>query len=589
MVESASGDCVCPLGLSLVNSSGLCECVGEHTVYNVTAGICECAENRTGNGTECVCMSGFVEDVDSGECVCAPGLVYSSGEGTCTCEPVHSVYNQSTGICECDSNSTSQGGVCVCKEGFSESGVSGSCVCLTGLVYQVQSGTCSCPGENMVFNESSGVCVCSRNRTLNGSECVCREGFREENGVCVCLDGLEFSSEAEVCSCPGENMVCNETSGACICGGNRTFNGSGCVCGEGFAEDTSTGTCVCWIGLEYSEDSGTCVCLGEHMIYNTSSGECVCDRNRTLNGSECVCRQGFEMDEDDECVCMAGLEYSSEVEVCSCPGENMVYNQSSGVCMCSGNRTLNGSECVCREGFEPREDEGCACLAGLVYSSQEETCVCPLPHMEYATSTGSCECRGNRTFNGTRCVCQESFEEDERIGLCVCLAGLEYLPAANSCGCGDPLMLYNVRKGRCECGGNRTLEGDHCICKSNLVEGEDGEGCVCVEGMRYSPSAGLCLSVCVPPHRPNNVSGLCECPVGEDGCPSLLESLLNLVRHHSVCMFSTLCNIQCDSYLCSYRVVYVYIGVQGWLSGSFSDNAEQGLWYVLGSNPALHP
>ena len=32
-----------------------------------------------------------------------------------------------------------------------------------------------------------------------------------------------------------------------------------------------------------------------------------------------------------------------------------------------------------------------------------------------------------------------------------------------------------------------------------------------------------------------------------------------------------------------------YSGVQGWLSGSFSDDAEQELWDALGSNPALHP
>ena len=30
-------------------------------------------------------------------------------------------------------------------------------------------------------------------------------------------------------------------------------------------------------------------------------------------------------------------------------------------------------------------------------------------------------------------------------------------------------------------------------------------------------------------------------------------------------------------------------GVRGWLSGSFSDDDEQELWDVLGSNPALHP
>ena len=34
---------------------------------------------------------------------------------------------------------------------------------------------------------------------------------------------------------------------------------------------------------------------------------------------------------------------------------------------------------------------------------------------------------------------------------------------------------------------------------------------------------------------------------------------------------------------------YLPSGVQGWLSGSFSDDDEQELWDVLGSNPALHP
>ena len=40
-----------------------------------------------------------------------------------------------------------------------------------------------------------------------------------------------------------------------------------------------------------------------------------------------------------------------------------------------------------------------------------------------------------------------------------------------------------------------------------------------------------------------------------------------------------ICDIQCSA--------GVY-WVQGWLSGSFSDDAEQELWDVLGSNPALH-
>ena len=36
-------------------------------------------------------------------------------------------------------------------------------------------------------------------------------------------------------------------------------------------------------------------------------------------------------------------------------------------------------------------------------------------------------------------------------------------------------------------------------------------------------------------------------------------------------------------------IVNQLVGVQGWLSGSFSDDAEQELWDVLGSNPALYP
>ena len=38
-----------------------------------------------------------------------------------------------------------------------------------------------------------------------------------------------------------------------------------------------------------------------------------------------------------------------------------------------------------------------------------------------------------------------------------------------------------------------------------------------------------------------------------------------------------------------FSVCMLIDGVQGWLSGSFSDDDEQELWDVLGSNPALHP
>ena len=46
---------------------------------------------------------------------------------------------------------------------------------------------------------------------------------------------------------------------------------------------------------------------------------------------------------------------------------------------------------------------------------------------------------------------------------------------------------------------------------------------------------------------------------------------------------------QVNSSLMTGVQIALYTWGAGWLSGSFSDDAEQELWDVLGSNPALHP
>ena len=491
-----------------LNNSLLCPanaaCVNKEGGY-----VCQCAGNRTNNGSDCVCNENLIEDLGSKECVC----------------PSSSVYSATQEVCVCRNNSIWSGSACECLPGFVETNVTGGCDCPPDLLLYFDSEldrpTCVCAFDGLTYDEQLDGCTCGGNRTFNGSACVCREGFVLDMGNstdnCVCPPGMEYSTSSDSCACSARFMEYDAVISQCVCQGNRTDVGGQCECRGNLVDNEAGKECICPANMVYSGTGEMCVCVG----------------NRTYNGSECVCNYSLVEDmQSKECVCP----------------DSSVYSATQEVCVCRNNSILNGSACECLPGFVEANVTGlCECLPNffLYFDSELDrpTCVCAFNGLTYDERLDGCTCGGNRTFNGSACVCKEGFVVDvgNEPDNCVCPPGTEYSSSVDSCICLARFMEYDALAKQCVCKGNRTDMAGQCECRGNLVNSESGKECVCPANMVYSGSTKMCVCpdgmeydasvescACMSPYT-STESNVCECPEEREGCPSVFTRLLQEV------------------------------------------------------------
>ena len=502
-----------------LNSSALCP--ANAACVNMEGGyICQCTGNRTYNGSECVCSENLIEDLELKECVCPSSSVYSTTQEQCVCR----------------NNSIWNGSACECLPGFVETNVTGLCECPPSLLLLFDSDlgrpTCVCAFDGLTYDELLGECSCGGNRTFNNSECVCREGFvvdmdnSTEN--CVCPPEMEYSASLDSCTCSAMFMEYDPVTSQCVCQGNRTDVGGQCECRGNLVDSDSGEECVCPAGMVYSGTAKMCICTG----------------NRTYDGSECVCN--------------GSLVEDMELNECVCP-EGSVYNATEELCVCRTNSIWNGSVCECLPGLVETNVTGlCECPPNFVLDFDSDlerpTCICVFDGLAYNELLGDCVCGGNRTLNGSKCVCREGFVVNMDSGDCVCPPGMEYSSFVDSCVCSAKFMEFDTAANRCVCQRNRTDVGGQCECRGNLVEAESGKECVCPAGMVYSGTAKMCVCTgnriyngsecvctdgmtynasiescaCHPPYTTSG-SGVCECSEDVEGCPSVFTRLLQEV------------------------------------------------------------
>lgn len=306
--------------------------------------------------------------------------------------------------CAVDANCTSSAQDefnCTCVEGFAGNGFTCSDIdeC-DGLNSSVL-----CPANAACVNTEGGyVCQCRGNRTYNDSECVCNESFIED-------------PESKECTCPSSSVF-SATQELCVCRNNSIWNGSACECLPGFAETNVTGLCECLPNflLYFDSELGrpTCVCALDGLTHIENLGDCTCGGNGTFNGSDCVCREGFVMDtsnKTNDCVCPPGMEYSSSVDSCICSAKFMEYDAQTKQCVCTGNRTNMGGQCECKANLIDSESgEECVCPSSMIYSDSTNMCVCP-SGMEYDASLEECTCVSPYTSTESNvCECPEDRE-----------------------------------------------------------------------------------------------------------------------------------------------------------------------------------
>lgn len=334
--------------------------------------------------------------------------------------------------------------------------------------------SCPCPTDicSTVLNDCAADANCTH-FAQDEFNCTCMEGFEGNGFTCSDIDECKDLNNSVLC--PANAACVNKEGGyVCQCAGNRVNNGSECVCKENLTEDLELKECVC----------------PSSSVYSTTQEQCVCRNNSIWNGSACECLPGFvEANVTGLCECLPNflLYFDSELNrpTCVCAFDGLKYDEQLGDCTCGGNRTFNGSECVCREGFVVNvsdEPDNCVCPPGMEYSSSVDSCICLAKFMEYDALTKRCVCKGNRTDVGGQCECRGNFINSE--------------------------------------------SGKECVCPANMVYSGTAEMCVCPDGMEYDVSIESCA--CMSPYT-STESNVCECPEEREGCPSVFTKLLQEV------------------------------------------------------------
>ncbi len=351
-----------------------------------------------------------------GECACKDGYlrIGNTCELKTVCSEMHSILDEKTNTCVCDSEHHWIGkvGACQCEGGFVE--LNDTCEAVTSCtvehtVWMKESNRCVCDGAgHWTKQEGSDACECVQGYIKVGDECqlrqICdsvKEIYRESSNVCECDTERSWTGTAGMCQCAeGTVQVGNECRTMTKCEGagqKYVSNANICVC------DTEKG----WIGDgescrcpdKYIEKDGKCILQAvcdvskEKYIELTNTCECDAERFWTKGGDGCECMDG-KVEIGGKCVAKVSCsDVDNEVWVAS--------NQ----CVCKDGYVLNNGKCELKVSCDASKNEiwsvpnQCVCKNGSVIVNNEIVCKV------------SCSGTDNLTWGGApnQCVCKNGY------------------------------------------------------------------------------------------------------------------------------------------------------------------------------------
>lgn len=179
--------------------------------------------------------------------------------------------------------------------------------------------------------------------------------------------------------------------------------------------------CTAYNGQIYG---GACLICGSGQI--VSNGNCVtssqlCGSNQYYNGSACVCYQGYLLVNsvcypscgpnayviNSQCTCLPGYTYSNYVNQCVLPntvtcGVNFVV--VGGQCVCPLPFGLINSLCVSCPVNTVVSNGNCQCNSGYTLNPSTFVCIANCYANAYLNAQGTCVCNSGFVFNGLSCI-----------------------------------------------------------------------------------------------------------------------------------------------------------------------------------------
>jgi len=228
-------ECENPEEMSIISS--MCVCNKNNTVYDPSTNSCICGPQYYYDGDECVvCQSPMCDMCENDRCLsCIDPINMTLESGICYCSDPNSIFNTSSGRCQCSSNYLSNliGNALHCipiSSPCREFSVDGLCLKCADNSMQLYEGQCYCLDPNTAYNTNNQNCTCNFGYQLTSYSKLCQPCDSYLNGgIMGCIN-------------------CN--NGQCLeCQENMVLSDGDCICKSGFVLDNILGTCVCAPGF----------------------------------------------------------------------------------------------------------------------------------------------------------------------------------------------------------------------------------------------------------------------------------------------------------------------------------------------------
>ena len=349
---------------------------------------------------------------------------------------------------------------------------------------QIQSGSSIIAGNGFTSNSSNGL-------TCVGSGCPTSCLTSQ---VCITYFGVLTATNCFICA--AGQIVSN---GKCVapsspCSTNQYFNGTSCVCNNGYIIVGSA--CYVSCGVNAYVLNSQCQCIPGFM-YSALANQCIaqsslCGANYVMINNQCICPSGFGI-LNNQCVVCPTNSFVDANGNCAC-STGMVFDNFTNACTsCNtlGRAIVNG-RCGCSSTFYPTDTVCVSCISFSTYNTNTKTCVC---NQNYSLVNSNCvstiTCPANSTLNTNtqQCVCNT---QGQYIINGVCQACQQFSAwNGSSCVCQSGYILVGQACIQ-NCSVNSYWNGSSCICNATYFN-INGTCLQCDANSFYSSTLSTCI------------------------------------------------------------------------------------------------
>ncbi|KAL4487833.1 hypothetical protein ABPG73_005093 [Tetrahymena malaccensis] len=373
--NGTANDCIaCSANRQL--KGGLCVCNDGYfdnpVLQNCSQCDYSCATCSNSSKNNCLTCQTYRNKQSDGSCQCIPG--YFDDSISQLCKQCHyscftCTNSLQTGCLNCQANRSKQiDGSCLCNPGFYDNTISQQCQ------------LCHYSCQTCYSGSSSNCLTCKLNSTLQGNSCVCNQGFYD--------DSIQMSCVACHYSC----LTCqnNSSNGCLTCKQDRLFQSGTCLCYPGQYDDTQSKKCLpCNYTCQTCNGDSTNSCTSCNSIRyltNNAQGSCLCNQSYYELAQNSLCQ-----------LC------NKSCLTCIGPSPTMCTQ-------CDSSKNFIPS-------IPSASQYSCICISNSFYDSQNITCIlcnyrCTTCYGALQTQCLTCSPSLNRELQGSSCVCMQGYFEN---------------------------------------------------------------------------------------------------------------------------------------------------------------------------------